>query len=147
KIRQCLVETIQLSRYSYDDTLADSIWKTAILVGDQEFRNPGTCKSEAKRIRDTYEQQTTFDEVVQTGMGKEALNGVMRWINEDLKLKLSKIDILNSIVIDNIPGEIQAILESLRSKESKPIPIDIPVIPEEKEDDSDEAIMRQLELM
>jgi AAA15 family ATPase/GTPase len=148
KILHLSEETIKLAKFSYDDNLEDSIWKTAILVGDQEFRNPVACKSEAKKIRESYEAKTDFEDLVIVGMGKETLNGVLRWINEDLKLKLSRTDILDSLDAKHIPEEFLQILQNLRSKEAKPIPVEMPVVPDEIEEDySDESLMRQLELL
>lgn len=144
KITNLLSETIKLSKFSYDDNLEDSIWKTAILVGDQEFRNPVTCKSEAKKIRESYEAKTTFEDLIVVGMGKETLNGLLRWINEDLKLKLARTDILDALSIKQIPEEFLQILQNLRSKEAKDNPVALPVVDLQEEAQTDEEEIRAI---
>lgn len=138
KIIELLKQTISMSKYSYDDNLEDSIYKTALLLNLPEYRNPQVAKSESKEKRGNYETYQTFEQLLIVGMGKEALKCLMSWVNEDLKLNLSKNDILNCIEPSDIPEEIKNILEQLKSKESKPAPTNLPVV--EQEEDNDEEI-------
>ncbi|MBD2597908.1 AAA family ATPase [Nostoc spongiaeforme FACHB-130] len=135
KIVTLLQQTIGMSKYSFDDNLEDSIYKTALLLKIQEYRNPQACESESKKQRARYETYENIDELLTVGMGKETLRGIMAWLNDDLKLNLSKNDILKCLEPSDIPEEIKNILEQLRSKESKSSPMGLPKVVEEIEDD------------
>ena len=122
-----------------------------MLVNKQEYRNQQLSISEAIRIRETYEKETDFDQLVILGMGKQALAGTMKWINDELALKLSHTDLLSFIDSDNVPEEITHILNQLRSKEARENPMPMPVVETQEEAQTDEEeievlIPRQLEL-
>lgn len=73
------------------------------------------------------------------GMGKEALKGLFNWLNNDIKMNLSRSDILNVIIKLDIPTEIEVILDQLKSREQRPFPSALPpIIIEEDEDDEEE---------
>ncbi|TFZ64616.1 ATP-binding protein [Hymenobacter sp. UV11] len=119
KLQKFLEDTIKLRSYGYDDTLEDNIYKTAAVLGKDEFRNQQTTKSAAKKICALYESSTDFEDLVINGMGKEALNKLMGWINGELKIKFNYSDILSVVTPEDIPEEIVTLLTNLRSKESK----------------------------
>jgi predicted ATPase len=123
KMLEILKNTIQLSRYEFDDNLVDSIYKTGLLLSMSQYRNPQTVKSEVRKLRGTYELYTNFNELLRVGMGKETLKEVFNWLN-GLGCNLSRSDLINNLVEADIPNEVRLILEQLKSKESKVIPVD-----------------------
>jgi hypothetical protein len=140
-----------LADYRYEANLIDSIYKTALLLKLQDYRNPQVSTDEAIRIRKIHQEQKGIDQLVITGMGKQALSGIMKWINEELSLKLSHTDLLSGITINDVPDEIQFILNQLKSKEAKDSPALMPVAEAQEEAKTDEEEIeaiapRQLEL-
>lgn len=119
KVCDALRDTIRLNKYSFEDNLEDTIYKTALLLGLSEFRNQQFVKSEAKRLQQEYEQLVGLGDLVRVGMGKEATRIVLEWVNADLKLRLSRADILAAIQPTDVPEELKSILVQLRSKDSK----------------------------
>lgn len=140
KLKTLLKNTILLNKYSLDDNLEDSIYKTARLLGLEDYRNPTVCKSKAKELRQIYENYDELDELLKVGMGKEVLKELRSWINQELKLSFSNNDIFNSLESSDIPDEIRQILEQLKSKEAKSAPTDAPRIVEQEnaDDENDE---------
>ncbi|WP_167856684.1 AAA family ATPase [Hymenobacter aquaticus] len=119
KILSLLKETITLRKYNFEGTLEENIYKSAQLMGKQEYRNPELARSEAKKICELYEADGTFESLIINGMGKETMKGIMHWINNDLKVQISYAEILASLELEDIPSEIVEMLSSLRSKEQK----------------------------
>lgn len=138
KIFDCLKNTVIMSKYKYDDNLEDSIFKASLILNMQEYRSQNTLKAEAERIRGGYEENGDKESYKRIGMGKEALKQIFFWLNNDLKLNLSKEDILDVMQKEDIPVEMENILKSLQSnilqKES------ISELEEYCEDDEENAI-------
>ncbi|QHG20797.1 AAA family ATPase [Nostoc sp. ATCC 53789] len=138
KILELLKTTIILRTYNYDDTLEDSIYKTSTLLKLEPYnRSFNEVKSASRKLLADYEKLNNINELLVVGMGKEALKGLLNWVNSELKLKLSRSDILECLKPHDIPKEIVNILEQLRSKESKPAPTDLPRMVEQSEDDDE----------
>lgn len=117
KIIEALKNTIILAEYDYAETLIDSIYKTALLLGDDKYKyDRNEQKSEAKKIRKSYEFYDNIDSLIQVGMGKETLKLIFNWLNEEKKLQLNKKDLFDALQADNIPQEIQAFLKKLKSR-------------------------------
>lgn len=112
QLNDFLQKTINYSRYKYDDTLEDNIFKSAILLNDHEFRNQDKVKHEAESIRRRYENLTGFKDLQKYGMGKEALKQLFQWLT-DRQLNLNKEDILSALTVDFIPEELISILKLL----------------------------------
>jgi AAA15 family ATPase/GTPase len=119
KLSEVLKNTIEKASYRYENSLTDNIYKSASIVGDDEYRNLRNCESEAIKVRSSYEKKTDFEELLFIGMGKETLKEFLRWVNEDKKLKLSKMDILLVTEKKAICKEITDMLTDLQSKELK----------------------------
>lgn len=138
KIFNCLKNTVIMSKYKYDDNLEDSIFKASLILNMQEYRSQNTLKAEAERIRGDYEENSDKESYKKIGMGKEALKQIFYWLNNDLRLNLSKEDILDVMQKEDIPVEMENILKSLQSnilqKES------ISELEEYCEDDEENAI-------
>ena len=151
KLCEWLSQTINLARFRYDANLQDSIYKSAMLLNKQDYRNPQLSTSEAIKIREAYEKQKDFNELVVVGMGKETLASLMKWINEDLSLKLSHAELLSSVTVEDVPDEMLNILNQLKSKEARVNPLPMPVIETQEEPQTDEEeiealIPKQLEM-
>lgn len=131
KLTAMLKETIQLSKYCYDDALYDAIHKTAIAINEQNFKNPTACRTEARSMREDYEKLNTFEKLVVVGMGKEALSRLFAWLNHEEKLSLSKQDLLDALEQGDLPQEIGSILSALRSDAAKPKPESLEKVPVE----------------
>jgi predicted ATPase len=123
KILEILKDTIRLSKHNLEDNLEDSISKTALLVNLDEYRNFQRVKSEAKELRGKYELYDSFEDLLRVAMGKETLKYVFKWLNE-LGCNLSRNDLIAQLAKTDIPDEIRLILEQLKSRESKLIPVD-----------------------
>lgn len=136
-IAQTLKATISLNKFGFEDLLEDSIYKTALCLGIDEYRNPQKVKSEAKAIREKYEAMGSFDEVVRVGMGKEALTALFGWLNGAHHLNLNRNDILNVIASNEIAPEIRTMLETLKSQEVAAPPVQAQVEDVEDEDDDE----------
>ena len=115
KIIESLKNTITMNKYGYDDNLEDSIYKTASLLSMQEYRNPMITKSEADSIRSEYEDLTDYTDIKRVGMGKETFSTILSWLNSDIKLNLARDDIYAEITPNDIPEEIKALLQLLKS--------------------------------
>ncbi|MEG4634361.1 ATP-binding protein [Microcoleus sp. AR_TQ3_B6] len=142
KIKEFLKETIQLTRYNFNFNLEDSISKTAQLLNNSEYRGQA-CKSEASKLLAIYDRYNDFDDLVTVGMGKETLKSLLNWINQDLKLNLSKKDIIgnDNIKSSDVPKEIRTILLQLRSKVSEEEASDLSqVSTQETNDESPEDV-------
>ncbi|MBE9100360.1 AAA family ATPase [Vacuolonema iberomarrocanum] len=138
KIMEILKNTIQLNKYSFDDNLEDSIYKTAVLLGLSEYRNPQTVKSSAKRMREEYEAYTDLNELLRVGMGKETLREVFAWLN-GLGYNLSRKDLIDHLDKTDVNDEVRLILEQLKSRESKEMSVDsLPEMDEANEDNEDD---------
>ena len=87
------------------------------------FRNFSNAKSEARRLRESCEKHENFDDLLRVGMGKETRSEILNWLN-GLGYNLSRRDLTDHLVSADIPNEIRLILEQLKSRESKLIPVD-----------------------
>lgn len=125
-ILKTMINTLTQNKFNFDDLLEDRIYKTATLLGIREYRETHKAKSEAKKIRQSYENYSSFEELIDVAMGKETLKAVISWLNHEKRLNLSIKDILDHLEANDIPLEILRILEQLRSNAAKPSPIDIP---------------------
>jgi hypothetical protein len=121
-ISKTMVDTLTQNRYNFDDLLEDRIYKTATLLGLGEFREAHKAKSEAKKIRQSYENYSSFVKLINVAMGKETLKAVISWLNHEKRLNLSIKDLLDCLEANDIPQEILRILEQLRSNAANPIP-------------------------
>lgn len=135
-ILQTMINTVMYNKYSFEDLLEDGIYKTAMLLGLREYGDRNKVKSEAKRIRETYENYSRFDELIFVAMGKEALKALVAWLNDEKKLNLSVKEVLDYLEPTDIPEEVSQMLEALRSNAAKPSPEGMPkILPEETGDE------------
>ena len=110
KIQNFLVNTIAYTKYKYDDTLEDNIYKTATLLKEQDYRNQDKVKHEAEHIRSSYEGLNDFASLQKYGMGKETLKQLFEWLNGE-GLNLNREDILNALNIEDIDEEVISVLK------------------------------------
>jgi hypothetical protein len=113
KMLQIMKDTISLSKYGFDRKIEGHIYKSAMLVGRDEYRNPQKSVSEALKIRETYEKFSTFDQFIEVAIGKKALKAVLDWLCSEEKLNISQNDLLQHVKPDDIPDEIKKILEQI----------------------------------
>lgn len=132
KIAHFLTNTIQLNKFQFDDNLEDSIYKTALVVGKSEYRNPQLSKSEAISIREKYSELKTFEDLIKFGMGKESLSQLLSFLSEK-GLNISKKEIISAI--NFIPNEIEKIFMRLNSREGILQPELFPNLVEETDED------------
>jgi len=116
KMLQIMKDTISLSKYGFDRKLEGHIYKTAMLVGYDDYRNPQKSTSEAIKIRETYEEFSEFDQLVEVAMGKKALKAMLNWLCAEEKLNVSQNDLLRHIERSDISKEIKLILENMQSE-------------------------------
>lgn len=115
KIKEYLNATISMSKFKYDDNLEDSIFKTSLLLKLDQYRGQNNIRTEAERMRSSYETFDTIDNLITVGMGKETLKLLFKWLNEDRKLNLCKEDVLEAFTVEDIPDDIKKMLKLLRS--------------------------------
>ncbi|MCQ4636120.1 ATP-binding protein [Anaerovorax odorimutans] len=115
KIYEFLKNTIIMSRYKYDDNLEDSIFKASLILNLHQYRNNNEVKSEAERIRRSYEEIIDGEAYKKVGMGKETLKQIFYWLNNEIKLNLNKEDILEAMEERDVSVEMENILKTLRS--------------------------------
>ena len=118
-LKNFLKETITLRKYNYDNVVEDNIYKSANLIGKDEYRNPTKARKEAEKLCTEYEQRDSFEDLVQNGMGKETIKNILHWINHTLKFQLSFSEIVDSLQLEDLPDEISGLLKSIKSKESR----------------------------
>ena len=117
KIKEFLKSTISFSKFGFDRLIEESIHKTAQVVGLEEYRNYSKAQSEAIKIRSEYEKIDDLNDLLVYGLGKETLKLLLNYINSDLRIPLSKANILNEFKAEVAPKEIIDILKAIQSKE------------------------------
>ena len=115
KIATVLLDTIRLAKYKYSTTLEDCLYKLSSFDGLELYRSNNEYRRKAENIRATNELYTDLDSLRRVGMGKESLKEIMRWLNEDLHLKIARRELLNQLNEDDIPDEIKEFFESIKS--------------------------------
>lgn len=144
KICELLKNTIQYNKYGFEDVVEDNIYKTAQLLKMDTYRIPKECKSKAKELVSSYEKLNNFEDLIKVGMGKEALRGLLGWLNDSLKLNLSRSDLVNNLEIDDIPEEMRNILMQLRSKDVR---LSAKIISEIEDTYEEEELVEQFSLL
>ena len=81
KITESLKETIDLSKYHYDDDLEEEITQCAQLMNLAEFRNSQAVKKEVRAWHAILEGLTALEDLLIYGKGAEALTLVLVWLN------------------------------------------------------------------
>lgn len=108
-------DTVSMNKYGFDRKLEGRIYKSAMLVGLDEYRNLQKSTSEAIKTRETYEEFSGFNQLVEVAIGKKALSAILNWLCTEEKLNISQSDLLRYIKRSDIPDEIRYILESMQS--------------------------------
>lgn len=114
KICEYLKNTIQFNKYRYPAVLEDNLTKLSCFNGLELYRATNEYRKKAEEILKVYEATSDQSELHRVGMGKETLKAIMRWINEDLKLKLSKKSLYDELTEDDIPNEIKTFFDNVR---------------------------------
>ena len=115
KVFDVLLDTIRLAKYKYSTVLEDCLCKLSSFDGLELYCSSNEYRKKAEQIRATNETCTDIDSLRRVGMGKECLKEIMRWLNEDLHLRISKKELLNQLNEDDIPNEIKEFFESIKS--------------------------------
>ena len=114
KICEALRNTIQLAKYRYTPVLEDNLAKLSYFDGLDLYRSTNEYRKKAKAIFDSYDSLSEQSDLRRVGMGKESLKIVMAWINEELKLKISKKALYDGLEEDDIPSEIKEFFNSVK---------------------------------
>lgn len=114
KIRHALKDTIQLTKYRYTSVLEDNLSKLSYFDGLELYRGTNEYRKKAKEIFESYDTLSEQSELCRVGMGKESLKIVMAWINEELKLKISKKALYEGLEEFDIPDEIKEFFNSVK---------------------------------
>lgn len=114
KICNALKDTIQLTKYRYTSGLEDNLSKLSYFDGLELYRGANEYRKKAKEIFESYDALSDQSELCRVGMGKEALKIVMAWINEELKLKISKKALYEGLEEFDIPDEIKEFFSSVK---------------------------------
>ena len=114
-MRDCLLDTIRLSKYKYSTVLEDNLAKLAFFEGLELYRSSNEYRRKAEEIRSNNEQMTSLDDLRRVGMGKEALAATLNWINNELHLKLPKKVLISELDVSDIPIEIKNLFLDIKS--------------------------------
>lgn len=114
KICSALKETIQFAKYRYTPVLEDNLAKLSYFDGLELYRGTNEYRKKAEEIFKSYDALTDLSELRRVGMGKESLKIVMAWINEELKLKISKKALYEGLEQTDIPDEIKKFFDSVK---------------------------------
>lgn len=114
KICEYLKDTIRLSKYKYSSVIEDCLAKLSSFDGLEIYRSSNEYRRKADNIREAHESMTEIDELRRVGMGKECLKEIMKWLNEEKHLKISKKALINQIGEDDIPDEIKDFFQSVK---------------------------------
>lgn len=114
-MRDCLLDTIRLSKYKYSTVLEDNLAKLAFFEGLELYRSSNEYRRKAEEIRSNNEQMTSMDDLRRVGMGKEALAATLNWINNELHLKLPKKVLISELDVSDIPIEIKNLFLDIKS--------------------------------
>lgn len=129
--------TISMNRYGFEDLLEEGIYQFALMIGENDYRNQQTVKSESKRIRESYEQLSSFEDLIKVIMGKETLKMLNVWLTENYSKNIGKNDLLLEIENNDIIEDIKLILDDLKSKKMNVIPTRLEEMDKDVEDDTD----------
>lgn len=110
-----LIDTIRLAKYKYTTVLEDNLLKLSSFEGLEDYRSSNYYRRKAEAIRSTNEQMTSLGDLTRVGMGKETLKAIMSWINDELRLKISKKALIDSLEVDDIPNEISSWFSDVKS--------------------------------
>lgn len=113
KLKLILLNTIQLAKYKYSTVLEDNLAKLSVFDGLEIYRSSNEYRRKAEFIRSQYEQFTSLEDLIRVGMGKEALKALMRWLNEDNHLTISKKALVDHLEEQDIPDEIKNLFNSI----------------------------------
>ena len=114
KIKQYLSDTINLARYNYATVLEDNLGKLSVYPGLENYRSSNEYRSKAQAIRNSYEAVDDLDSLITHGMGKEALKALIRWLNEECHLRISKKNLINALQATEISQEVVDLLQTIR---------------------------------
>lgn len=114
KIRECLKDTIRLSKYKYSSVIEDCLAKLSSFDGLELYRASNEYRRKADQIRETNESISDTDELRRVGMGKECLKEIMQWLNGEKHLKISKKALIHQLGEDDIPEEIKDFFQSIK---------------------------------
>ena len=114
KIKEYAKDTIRLAKYRYSGVIEDCLQKLSGFSGLENYRSSNEYRIKAEQIREEYESLCDFADLQKVGMGKECLRLIMGWLNDDMKLKISKKGLLNHITYAHIPSDIIRFFESLK---------------------------------
>lgn len=73
------------------------------------------CNTEARKIVNS--SWSSFDERITIASGKTILKKICDWTQQEFKLSISKFDILNEIIIEEVDDEIKDVLEKIEAKD------------------------------
>lgn len=114
KICDALKSTIQFAKYRYTPVLEDNLAKLSYFEGLDLYRSTNEYRKKAKAIFDSYDALSEQSDLRRVGMGKEALKIIMAWINEELKLKISKKALYDELEENDIPNEIKDLFDNIK---------------------------------
>lgn len=114
KIRDCLMDTIRLAKYRYTTVIEDCLNKISSFDGLELYRSANEYRRKAEEIRSTNESLTNIEDLRRAGMGKESLKSIMKWLNDEKQLKISKKGLIGFLVEDDIPKEIKEFFQNIK---------------------------------
>ncbi len=106
-------DTISMSRYNFDSTLSDVIYKTAKLLNITEI-NYNNAQAESRRIREIYETYTDFELLRIVAPAKETLKEYFKLIKTRNQYQLTNTQILRKLKITDIDDDLAQFLKEIK---------------------------------
>lgn len=115
KIDEALRETIRGGIYKYNMILKEVLYKVRHnLLGNGDYTADSAERDMGRVYREYYELADS-EELLKTGMGKEALRQALCWLSGEKGLRISRKGILRSLRAEDVCEEMKELLTALRA--------------------------------
>ncbi|MFZ5516100.1 MAG: ATP-dependent nuclease [Candidatus Zhuqueibacterota bacterium] len=107
-------DVIAMSRYGFDNTLANVINNTARLLNEHDFKMQD-AQREAADIRGKYENMNEFEALARVAPAKETLKEFFKKINEEYKIQITSSQLLSRLSADDIDNDLKEFLRQIKA--------------------------------
>lgn len=107
-------EIISKSKFGFDKTLRDNLYKTGKLMNeDYTFQQ---AEGDAAKYRTIYEDFNDFESLVQVAPAKETITEFCRLLKENYDFQLTDARLIRSLRAEDINQDLVDILNSINSE-------------------------------
>lgn len=105
-------DIISRSKYGFDLTLRDVLYKTARLINKNDYNYPD-AEGEARRIRTDYEALSDFEQLKIVAPGKETIKEYLKELNNQHDFQLTQNKLTTNLIEDYIDTELKSYLKRM----------------------------------